>query len=620
VGVSLCLFPAWGASLSDFGYNNLKVNGVLPLAPRPLLVILVNFPNSPPITNPPSYYDQLIFNSTQMPSMNGYFQAVSNGRFSFSRGGVIGPLSLSAAERNDPGNWPNDGAYHSNIVYKAMVSGLFDFASYDVNHDGHVTQDELAIIDILNEGNYFSVGARTAGVVKPAGSSVDWGAGRQPNLAGMNYQTPVIVMVEETEETLGAIDIYGADCLSKGLTPQSCAVNSGPNTTEVYYLDPWHRMQLGWCEPRIFPVGAGGYATLPAAQMGNPTAPLILYDPSRGTSEFFMLEYRTTNSPNGSGYDANVADNGLVLWRVQQDGSHEALTIPRVDAGPLPAQGQWRFCSKCNGLHYITSDTSPSYGPCPQGGMHVGGTTPYQVVVNNGNAPGQHGWRLCSKCQGMFFGPNQSGSQCPAGGTHDGSSSGDYSFVQNDSTSPGQQNWRWCQKCQGMFYAGTDQSGNPMFAAGVCPVSGQHDGTASGNYAVLLSGLDRAVWSEGPPIVPPRFGRGNSTAWHGGDLTPYLRWSDGTQTQVQLFVRPFNPGDGSITVEWRAEYDTWVDFNWNFIENGTFNFPFNTLVEGLGAVTYGGNLYFKSGTTPETAYINKRMIMRAYGGPVTLGR
>jgi hypothetical protein len=38
----------------------------------------------------------------------------------------------------------------------------------------------------------------------------------------------------------------------------------------------------------------------------------------------------------------------------------------------------------------------------------------------------QTGWAWCSKCQGLFYGPKQSSSVCPAGGTHNGAGSDDY--------------------------------------------------------------------------------------------------------------------------------------------------------------------------------------------------
>jgi hypothetical protein len=63
-----------------------------------------------------------------------------------------------------------------------------------------------------------------------------------------------------------------------------------------------------------------------------------------------------------------------------------------------------------------------------------------------------------------------------------------------------------------------------------------------------------------------------------------------------------------------------VDFNYVGFEFGTESFPYNTLAEGLNAVTYGGFLNIKAGSTSEGALISKRMLIRAVGGTVTLGQ
>jgi hypothetical protein len=91
------------------------------------------------------------------------------------------------------------------------------------------------------------------------------------------------------------VDLYGSwgrnDRLNDHLTVM------GPSDFTACYLDPWHRMQLGWVEPRIASLRSGGITNIPAAQMGDPTAPLLLYDPSRGLNEYWLLEYRTATSP-----------------------------------------------------------------------------------------------------------------------------------------------------------------------------------------------------------------------------------------------------------------------------------------------------------------------------------
>jgi len=68
--------------------------------------------------------------------------------------------------------------------------------------------------------------------------------------------------------------------------------------------------------------------------------------------------------------------------------------------------------------------------------------------------------------------------------------------------------------------------------------------------------------------------------------------------------------------------EVWVDFNdpGLFDEFGTFDMPYNTLATGLNYVAYNGTLKIKAGSANETATINRKMTIEAYGGPVTIGR
>jgi hypothetical protein len=77
----------------------------------------------------------------------------------------------------------------------------------------------------------------------------------------------------------------------------------------------------------------------------------------------------------------------------------------------------------------------------------------------------------------MFYGPRQSSSACPDGGTHDGSGSYNYSLGYGDPAVPGVEvNWKWCNKCQGLSYG-------PNQSASVCPDGGHHNITGY-NYAL----------------------------------------------------------------------------------------------------------------------------------------
>lgn len=176
-------------------------------------------------------------------------------------------------------------------------------------------------------------------------------------------------MAEETEETLGTPDIYGSDCLSAGLTPQSCYTAG-----DYYYLDPWNRISLGWCQPRIFSLTAGGIATLSADQASDPTSPIILYDPSQGTGEYFILEYRThTNSVYNSGYDQNVnfgASDGVVIWHIQQDANHN----PTIVKSPIST----------NNTPAVWAEYSPNLLPGSGGNLWGSNDTTPQLKWING--------------------------------------------------------------------------------------------------------------------------------------------------------------------------------------------------------------------------------------------
>lgn len=136
-------------------------------------------------------------------------------------------------------------------------------------------------------------------------------------------------------------------------------------------------------------------------------------------------------------------------------------------------QNGWRWCNKCQGLWFGPSQAAST---CPEGGTHNNvGSGNYSLVHNATTAPANHqsGWRWCSKCQGLWFGPNQAASTCPEGGTHSLTGSGNYSLGNN--AGAGQTDWRWCNKCQGLWFG-------PNQAASTCPEGGTHNNVGSGNY------------------------------------------------------------------------------------------------------------------------------------------
>jgi hypothetical protein len=156
-----------------------------------------------------------------------------------------------------------------------------------------------------------------------------------------------------------------------------------------------------------------------------------------------------------------------------------ALHVTAADTQP-----NWRWCFKCQGLFYAGNSGSS----CPASGHHAatGGAVAsgnYILAVDSEDAPGQQGWRWCSKCQGLWMSMN-SGSVCPAGGHHRSEGSGKYALIDTGAFPasngwPGQEGWRWCSKCQGIWM-GTNQGSR-------CPADGPHVATGSGHYAIQVA-------------------------------------------------------------------------------------------------------------------------------------
>ena len=115
----------------------------------------------------------------------------------------------------------------------------------------------------------------------------------------------------------------------------------------------------------------GGLFYIPAPQNRDPTAPVLLYDPQRGSSEYFLLEYRTPNPAAGAGYDSQVGPGGLFVWYVQQDANHELVKTTSPFGLTGPNTTPW-----ANWIEGPPAAATPSL-PTPGAPWPGGQTTPY---------------------------------------------------------------------------------------------------------------------------------------------------------------------------------------------------------------------------------------------------
>jgi hypothetical protein len=152
-------------------------------------------------------------------------------------------------------------------------------------------------------------------------------------------------------------------------------------------------------------------------------------------------------------------------------------------------QSTWRFCNDCFVLFFI--GVSPiNSGVCPAGGGHniLPQSGDYALLLNPDRdfdtlVTGQHNWRFCNKCRGLWFNGRPTNGVCPAGGSHTSAGSGDYSLITQspnfDSGITAQRNWRFCNKCFVLWFNGRPTNG-------VCPAGGSHTSADSGDYALTV--------------------------------------------------------------------------------------------------------------------------------------
>jgi M6 family metalloprotease-like protein len=256
--------PGTAATLADFGHGNMKVNGKAALGVRPAVIILLDLANTGTFSHPSSYYSDYVFNPNNattagVRSVNGYLLANSHGRFSIAPAGVgiVGPVQLSASDRMAA--LGNDVMRAGLAINAAALAG-FNFAPFDSNGNGQITTDELLILIFDNSSTADSGAARSANptglnpnntlsAFTPPGSSVSM----LMNVVILTQSVSFATLCHELCHLLGAKDLYGIwnqTCHGGNYTLMSCTITN-PDDLFTYHLDAWHKMQLGWVEPRI---------------------------------------------------------------------------------------------------------------------------------------------------------------------------------------------------------------------------------------------------------------------------------------------------------------------------------------------------------------------------------
>jgi len=322
--------PASSLERGMFGARSAEVVGT-----RPLLVVMLRDPDATPtdeLAKYRNYYDDTIFGRGDAAnaaardrfelSAAGYFREASAGKFAWRRAGLVGPLTVSLKGR------PAGDIARLAIEAAAHDAG-FAFAPFDTNRDGRIAPDELAVLVITNVPHWR----------KPEDLSA---AGRGVVVAEQNVTVATRVAVIGENDGFATLNrallrLIAPEAVDLDGWPQKCfALNGGRSLMaagnardpgQIMHLDPWHKMMLGWIEPRVVAFGQPGTAKLAAQHVAareDFKAPLLLFDPMRGPREFFLLEYRTHSA---LGFDQAPANSGLVVWQVVLDRANRPFAV-----------------------------------------------------------------------------------------------------------------------------------------------------------------------------------------------------------------------------------------------------------------------------------------------------
>lgn len=253
--------------------------------------------------------------------------------------------------------------------FLSLADPYVDFARYDANRDGYLTDDELVIVEVwvasprwrvLFSGPQFD--PDDGGGTRVVDHSVVLGGGDEATVRFRRWEkrfmfvstaTNLMTTAHEVSHQAlhaedndywrwGGFDLHGYTIGRAGLHRHYTA---------------WHKMHFGWVRPTV--VERDGYYDVGRADASGDT--FILHDPSRGAQDYIVVENRGPSTVWS--YDRDVADQGLVVWRANdrdalgRDAEHEPLRLlPAAEEvfelGPITV----RHLVHATGLAFDASD------------------------------------------------------------------------------------------------------------------------------------------------------------------------------------------------------------------------------------------------------------------------
>lgn len=314
--------------LQTFGRDTMLTGGKPALGNLRVLTVLVNYDGYPDLSRPPSWYASLVGRLGGSPpytpenpgSLLEYVAENSQHRCRPLRWKLVGPLRIkqpTAAELGDPA-----GRAHR-IITAAIAQHGLDLDELDDDADGDVGSDELLVVTVENIEPFGPVNRAVQDITTPGGRTV------RVQCALLGGGSSFTMFAHELMHSLGALDLYGwPQGKSSQLTLMSTSIGGSGADQSACHLDPWHKLVLGWSEPRVFTDTARGHVVLTGVNHADGAA--LIHRPDRPL-EFYLLEFRSRRSDVRVGYESWVPGRGVAIWHVKTSAPGVALMQPSVD-------------------------------------------------------------------------------------------------------------------------------------------------------------------------------------------------------------------------------------------------------------------------------------------------
>ncbi len=324
------------------------------------LVILVAFANRGPIGTTAATWRDKFFGSGK--SVKSYYGQTSYNKLSLvpaqetfgtANDGVVGWLTLPY---NHPNTRSATGDANRQIVRDAILAAdpYVDFASFDTDHDGSLSTDELHIVTVIAgyETAYGGSNSCSPSIWGHRGA-LGWGSVLAPfvdnTLVGSWYEDGGYVQIgewycrtsyegppghaatigetaHELGHDLGLPDLYDPDFSTNGVGNWDLMGTGGWNTNGGYagdlpaQLDPWSKWYETWLQP-IQIIGSITGQSIPQSETNakvfqlrdNPAGIDWTYNSNSGIGEYFLVENREK-----VGFDAGLPGCGLLIWHIDE--------------------------------------------------------------------------------------------------------------------------------------------------------------------------------------------------------------------------------------------------------------------------------------------------------------